>query len=203
MAPLPSVIVEGMMLIIRNTVGKRSLNKIEDVAVVQAALKQITVPRQGSLWPGRIDGKATPAALGAAIAAFEAHARLRETGVITQRSQTLRALEQRLPANYRTMHGIPGTAIVAVGVARRAPPRDGGVAGLALPKAFANDLTTMVTRLQRSLGTLASASLGPVDAQGRCPISPRRPPCMPPSPRCSPPTSASPSTPTHPPAEPC
>ncbi len=46
------------MLKMTRPVGKMSSNKIEDVTLVQAALKQVKGRNGRPLWPGPIDGNA-------------------------------------------------------------------------------------------------------------------------------------------------
>jgi hypothetical protein len=158
------------MLILSGSVGKRSLNRVHDVAVVQAALKQIRGRNGRPLWPGAITGKASEESLSAAIAGFESKINRRISGVIAPGGDA-NALSGMLPNNYKDMHGVPGTDIVAGHVARRTPKPDGGVEALALPDEYKDALDRIVTRLKDALNWLPTVRLGPIDAQGRCEVT--------------------------------
>jgi hypothetical protein len=149
--------------------GKMSSNRIEDVALVQAALKQIKGSNGRPLWPGPIDGKNTQRdidSLSAAIAGFESKANLRMTGAMPNSGNAFNALGRALPTNYKDMHGIPGTNIIAGHVARKRPKPDGGVGALALPEALAADLLALVGRLEKALNYLPTVRADGADANG-------------------------------------
>ena len=157
------------MFMMTRPVGKMSSNKIEDVALVQAALKQIRGSNGRPLWPGAIDGKNTQRdidSLAAAIAGFESKANLRITGTLPNSGNAFNALGRTLPTNYKDMHGIPGTNIVAGHVARKRPKPDGGASALALPEALAADLLTLMGRLEKALNYLPTVRAGGADANG-------------------------------------
>ncbi len=147
-----------------------SANKIEDVALVQAALKQIKGSNGRPLWSGPIDGKASEDSLGSAIAGFESKINRRISGVIAPGGDA-NALSGMLPNNYKDMHGVPGTNIVVGHVARKAPLADGGVEALALPEEHKDDLARIVSRLKDAPNRLPTVRLGPTDAQGRCEVT--------------------------------
>jgi hypothetical protein len=137
---------------------------------VQAALKQIRGSNGRPLWSGAITGKASEDSLSAAIAGFESRINRRISGVIAPGGDA-NALSGMLPNNYKDMHGIPGTNIVAGHVARRTPKPDGVVEALALPDAYKDDLGRIVARLRDALNWLPTVRLGPEDAQGRCEVT--------------------------------
>ena len=150
-----------------------SSNKIEDVAVMQAALKQIKGSNGRPLWPGAIDGRNGTRdidSLSAAIAGFESKINRRISGVIAPGGDS-NALSGMSPNNYQDMHGVPGTDIVAGHVARRTPKPDGGVETLALPEEYKDDLGRIVSKLKDALNWLPTVRLGPTDAQGRCEVT--------------------------------
>jgi hypothetical protein len=161
------------MIILTGSVGKGGLNRVHDVAVVQAALKQIKGSNGRPLWPGAIDGKNTQRdidSLSAAIAGFESKINRRISGVIAPGGDS-NALSGMSPNNYKDMHGVPGTNIVAGHVARRTPKPDGGVEALALPDDYKDDLARIVSKLKDALNWLPTVRLGPTDAQGRCEVT--------------------------------
>jgi len=158
------------MIILSGSVGKRGVNRVHDVAVVQAALKQIKGSNGRPLWPGPITGKASEESLGAAIAGFESRINRRISGVIAPGGEA-NALSGMLPNTYKDMHGVPGTNVVAGHVARRTPKPDGGVEALALPEEYKDDLTRIVSKLKDALNWLPTVRLGPEDAQGRCEVT--------------------------------
>ncbi len=150
-------------------VGKMSSNKIDDVALVQAALKQIKGSNGRPLWAGPIDGKTGTRdidSLSAAIAGFESKANLRMTGAMPNSGNAFDALGRALPTTYKDMHGIPGTNIVAGHVARKRPKPDGGVGDLALPETLAADLLALMGRLEKALNYLPTVRADGVDANG-------------------------------------
>ncbi len=141
---------------------------------MQAALKQIKGSNGRPLWPGPIDGRNSTRdidSLSAAIAGFESKANLRITGTLANSGNAFNALGRALPTNYKDMHAIPGTNIVAGHVARKRPKPDGGVGALPLPEALAADLGRMVSRLEAGLHRLPAASsfMVPVPQQSRQP----------------------------------
>ncbi len=157
------------MFMMTRPVGEMSSNKIEDVALVQAALKQIRGRNGRPLWPGPIDGKTGTRdidSLSAAIAGFESKANLRLTGTLANSGNAFNALGRGLPTNYKDMHGVPGTNIVAGHVARKRPKPDGGVSELALPEALAADLLALVRRLEKALNYLPTVRADGADANG-------------------------------------
>ena len=157
------------MFMMTRPVGKMSSNKIEDVALVQAALKQIRGSNGRPLWPGAIDGKNTQRdidSLAAAIAGFESKANLRITGTLPNSGNAFNALGRALPTNYKDMHGIPGTNIIAGHVGRKRPKPDGGVGALALPESLAADLLALVGRLEKALNYLPTVRADGADANG-------------------------------------
>jgi peptidoglycan hydrolase-like protein with peptidoglycan-binding domain len=162
------------MFTLNRPVGKMSSNKTEDVALVQAALKQIRGSNGRPLWPGPIDGKTGTRdieSLSAAIAGFESKANLRITGTMPNSGNVFNAVGRALPTNYKDMHGIPGTNIVAGHVARKRPKPDGGVGELPLPESLAAALLRLMGRLEKALNYLPTVQMGPVDANGRCEIA--------------------------------
>ena len=154
----------------RSAVGKMNSNNSEDVAVVQAALKQIKGRNGRPLWPGAIDGKNTQRDIDSLSAGFESKINRRISGVIAPGGDS-NALSGMSPNNYQDMHGVPGTAIVAGHVARRTPKPDGGVETLALPEEYKDDLGRIVSKLKDALNWLPTVRLGPTDAQGRCEVT--------------------------------
>jgi len=90
---------EEDMIKLSGSVGKGGLNRVHDVAVVQAALKQIKGSNGRPLWPGPIDGKASEDSLGSAIAGFESKINPRISGIIAPGGEA-NALSGMSPNTY-------------------------------------------------------------------------------------------------------
>jgi peptidoglycan hydrolase-like protein with peptidoglycan-binding domain len=153
-------------------VGRGSQNKQHDVAVIQAALAQISRTPQGGggkLWSKPVDGRASPD-LERAIGAFQSRERLSPTGRIEPTGPGMMALDRILPQDWRGLAGIEGTSAIACS-ACPSHASDAAIRTLKertlLPRAAAEGLASLAREIFRAHGLVPRADGHGIDGQGR------------------------------------
>lgn len=99
------------MVTISGSVGKGGMNKIKDVAIIQAALINQKQPKK-PYWQGQIDGKngSIPCKkVEDAIRQFQCDHKLPKTGLIKKGSKDFRALVNSIPAKYHSLTAYKNT----------------------------------------------------------------------------------------------
>lgn len=103
------------MLKLTGSVGASGVNKLHDVALVQAALSFVTARddrgRMAPLWGGRVDGRKS-AALTDAITRFQTNAKQKVTGRLEMGGPGLAKLNAALPSKAKDARSISGTSLV-------------------------------------------------------------------------------------------
>jgi len=145
------------------------MNRVHDVAVVQAALKYARAPgARSGFWTGRIDGKMS-AALEGAIAAFQKATRTTTTGRMGNAVAETNRLEGLLPSTHKQMRAMAGTTSIW-----RTPGRNKRVAEVVksaeqspFPRDEKSALVAITKRAAQSFGLGLELTNSAVTADGR------------------------------------
>jgi peptidoglycan hydrolase-like protein with peptidoglycan-binding domain len=157
------------MPVITGTVGRGGNNRVHDVAVIQAALRNAKLPGAGGpFWSGRIDGRKSPA-LDEAIGAFQQAARVPVTGRIGQSGTDANRLESAQPQSHKAMRAVAGTAAVWRTSARAKRFAEVAKAAEAspFPEAERGALAAIAKRCAQSFGLGVELQDAAVTADGR------------------------------------
>ena len=151
------------------TVGRGGNNRVHDVAVIQAGLRNARLPGAGGdFWKGHIDGRKSPA-LEEAICAFQAAARVPVNGRIGQSGTDTNRLEGAVPYSHKGMRAVVGTAAVwrTSGRAKRFAEVAKAAENAPFPKAERAALGAIAKRCAQSFGLGVELTEAAVTADGR------------------------------------
>ena len=141
------------MVYISKTVGRGAFNAKHDVAVVQAALKNVKIGNKPA-WAGTIHGWKNNV-LEQAIVAFQDSKGIKATGKVAPRGLTIRALNSDLPRALVNMRGLKGTCAVFVSpLGAREADREARKAKseAPFPDKESAGLATIITNVGRAFG---------------------------------------------------